>query len=116
MVLSPEEWVRQHLVHYLVELGYPASLMSVERSLPQSSRRYDLVIYSHQGSPILIAECKAPSVEIDNKTLDQLNAYLQKLPVKYSLLTNGFSHFFLERMPNEIKSYKQIPQFTTLSQ
>lgn len=116
VVLTPEEWVRQHLLRYMEELGYPSSLTSVERSLPNSSKRYDAVIYGQDGSPKIIVEVKAPSVILSEKVLEQVSSYILLLNVPYVLISNGLEHFFLERKEHEIVKFQQIPQFSTLSQ
>lgn len=115
VVLTPEEYVRQHLIQYLLELGYPSSLMSIERSLPNSSKRYDIVIYGRSGNPLMIVEVKAPSVTLSEQTLDQLGSYLMLLSTPYMMISNGISHHFLARESSEIVKYQQIPKFSTLS-
>ena len=115
VILNPEEWVRQHLLHHLIELGYPKSLISIERQLPHSKRRYDLVVFDHKGKELLIAECKSALVPINHQTLEQINAYLMALPAPFALLTNGLDHYFLARKDEGILNYQQIPPFATIS-
>jgi hypothetical protein len=96
VVLTPEEWVRQHLLVYLVEeKHYPESLITVEASLTVAKRakRTDAVVYSRQGLPLMIIECKAPSVKISEQVFDQAVRYNMTLEVRYLLVTNGFHHF-----------------------
>ena len=114
IVLTPEEWVRQNLISYLLTLNYPLALMSIEKSLPRSLKRYDAVIYNQFGEPMIIIECKAPDVTIDDKTLKQVASYLQLLNVPYVFITNGIHHFYIERHEDEIKMYPQIPHFSEL--
>ena len=96
--LTPEEWVRQQLLHRLVEqLGYPASLIAVEVPLAivnrQSSNRKlyraDAVVYDRQMTPMMVIECKAETVLLTQKTLDQAITYNRKLNVPYLMLHNG---------------------------
>ncbi|MFY0643424.1 MAG: type I restriction enzyme HsdR N-terminal domain-containing protein [Bacteroidia bacterium] len=115
VVLTPEEWVRQHLLHHLIDLGYPQSLISIERQLPSSKRRYDLVVYDRNGELLLIAECKSAMVPINEQTIEQINAYLMQLPAPYALLTNGLNHYFLGREIRGVLNYQQIPPFATIS-
>ena len=96
--LTPEEWVRQQLLHRLVEqLGYPASLIAVEVPLAivnrQSSNRKlyraDAVVYDRQMTPMMVIECKAETVPLTQKTLDQAITYNRKLNVPFLMLHNG---------------------------
>ena len=90
--LTPEEWVRQQLLHRLVEqLGYPASLIAVETAIQvgEAHKRCDAVVYNRCMQPWMLIECKAETVEITQKTLDQAITYNRKLQVPYLLLYNG---------------------------
>ncbi len=115
VILTPEEWVRQHCLHYLThEKHYPASLLAVEKEIIQHNKhlRFDIVAYSKQGTPQLLVECKAPEVQINQKVFDQIAAYNLKLNVPYLLVTNGINHYccmvdfenskyiFLEQIPD----------------
>lgn len=115
VLLSPEEWVRQHLLYYLKDLGYPSGLISVERALPGSTKRYDAVVYGQDGLPKVIVEVKSPSVKLSSAVLDQVSSYLMLLSVPYVLISNGLEHYFLERKEQEIVKFQQIPKFSTLS-
>jgi hypothetical protein len=110
---TPEEWVRQHLLKYLVEKNFHASLIAVEKELIVAGikKRTDVVVYSTLAEPLLIAECKSPDVPLDQSTFDQAARYNLSLMVPCFLLTNGLTHFccrmnsiekkyeFLEKMP-----------------
>ena len=90
--LTPEEWVRQQLLHRLVEqLGYPASLIAVEQAIKvgEAQKRCDAVVYDRQMMPQMIIECKAETVPLTQKTLDQAITYNRKLNVPYLMLHNG---------------------------
>lgn len=95
VALTPEEWVRQHVVHALHHhLGYPLETMLVEGciNLNGLSRRCDIVIYNTQLQPLMIVECKQPSVALTQKVIDQICRYNQALHVPYLYLTNGLQH------------------------
>jgi len=96
--LTPEEWVRQQLLHQLVEqLEYPASLIAVEAAITigEVSKRCDAVVYDRTMQPLLLIECKAETVPLTQKTLDQAVTYNRKLNVPYVLLCNGVQTIFI---------------------
>ncbi len=120
--LTPEEWVRQNFVKYLINIkNYPASLIALEMSfvLHSVDKRSDIVVYNNQGKIALLVECKSPDVSISQKTFDQAAGYNLKLNAKILILTNGISHYccvpdyekrkwiYLENIPdfNELKSF-----------
>lgn len=119
IVLTPEEWVRQNFVHYLIhEKQYPAGLLSVEMFLKVNklSKRADLVVFSNNAKPIMIIECKAPEVKINQKAFDQIWSYNIALNVKYLIVTNGMQSFCC-KATNDMKSYfflKNIPNYAQL--
>ena len=97
VTLTPEEWVRQHTIHYLFkEKNYPISLMAVEKQLKIRTlrKRIDIVSYTNDGIPFLIVECKAPSVQISQDTFDQIARYNLKLEAQILMVTNGISHYY----------------------
>jgi hypothetical protein len=116
VVLTPEEWVRQNFIRYLIhDKKYPSSLMAIEKQLLVNNqpRRYDLVIYNRKGHPNIIVEFKAPSVKIAQDTFDQAVRYNMALKVKYIVVSNGMQHFACE-IDYEKNSYsflKAIPGF-----
>lgn len=96
IVLTPEEWVRQHFIHFLMNaLDYPGGLMMVEKELKIGTlkRRPDLVVFNKQGAPRLIAEFKAPEIKITEDTFFQIALYNKKLQVPYLILSNGIEHY-----------------------
>jgi hypothetical protein len=96
VVLTPEEWVRQHVIHFLhFEKKYPLSLMAVEKQLKINSltRRTDLVIYNREGKPYIVVECKAPSVAISQATFDQIARYNLELEAHFLMVSNGLNHY-----------------------
>lgn len=99
LLLSPEEWVRQNFVQFLIqERKYPASLIALEVGLKynQLRKRADILIYNTKGEPLLMVECKAPEVKISQDTFDQLARYNMAFRVKYLVVTNGMDHFCCE--------------------
>ncbi|MDR2909769.1 MAG: type I restriction enzyme HsdR N-terminal domain-containing protein [Bacteroidales bacterium] len=116
VVLTPEEWVRQHFIHFLVrEKRYPQALVAVEKQLIENSqfRRFDLLAYNRKGEPLLIAEFKAPGVNITQKTFDQVVRYNMSLKVRYIVVSNGLQHFACEIFyeKNSFTFLKEIPEF-----
>jgi hypothetical protein len=98
-LLTPEEWVRQHVVWYLIEhLGYPAGRVAVEKSLKLNgmNKRADVVVYSATGEPFLLVECKSTDVDISQQVFDQAARYNLVLRVPYLMVTNGLRHFIAQ--------------------
>lgn len=111
LLLTPEEWVRQNFVEYLVQdLGYPATLISIEKAIKvnRTVKRYDIVAHNNQGEPVCLVECKAPDVKITKDVFDQIAVYNLKLNVKYLILTNGINHYCCVMDFNE-KKYVFLP-------
>lgn len=118
-VLTPEEWVRQHLVEFLVhELEFPRSLLEIEKSLTlnKMQKRADLLVRDKSGNPILLAECKAPDVKVTQKTFDQAGRYNMVFRVPYLLITNGVQHFCaqIDFNRNSYKFLREIPSYEEL--
>jgi hypothetical protein len=119
VILTPEEWVRQNFLRYLVdEKKYPASLIAVEMEfkLNNLSKRSDAVVYNKLGKPFLIVECKASSVKIDQKVFDQIARYNMKLNVEYLIVTNGLEHYCckIDYENNNYIFLKEVPLFKEL--
>ena len=96
VALTPEEWVRQHFVHYLVEQkGYPQSLLAneVELRIGEKRLRCDTLLYNKELRPRMIVEYKAPNIQIQQKTFDQIAAYNLLLKVDYLVVSNGLQHY-----------------------
>jgi len=114
VALTPEEWVRQHFLNFLVEhRGCPMSLLKVERGMKMNglAMRTDIVVHSSQGRPIAIVECKAPEVNIDQSTLDQTFRYDRVLKVDYILLTNGMDHYCYRIENDALVAMNKIPRY-----
>lgn len=102
--LTPEEWVRQHVLNYLVTVKqYPASAIAVEKeiALNNTRKRFDIVVYSRLLQPLLIVECKAPYIPLDLLVTEQVLRYNLVLSAEYSMITNGVSDLVMNRQ-NEI--------------
>ena len=110
--LTPEEWVRQHFVHFLKDChGYPAALMAneVAVSLNGMSRRCDTVVYSRDGlKPLMIVEYKAPEINISQKVFNQICRYNMVLEVEYLIVSNGLKHYCCRVNPRD-GSYQFMP-------
>ena len=112
MVLTPEEWVRQHFVHYLLEQkGYPQALMAneVQVVLNGRRRRCDTVLYRRDLTARMIIEYKKPEVEITQAVFDQITRYNMVLRVDYLIVSNGMQHYCC-RIDYEKGSYYFLPE------
>lgn len=113
LLLTPEEWVRQHVVNYLIEeKKYPLSLISLEKevNLNGTKKRYDIVVYSKQLIPEIIIECKAPEISLSEKVLEQALRYNLILNVNYVFITNGLNDFIYHHnsVLKELPSYHDL--------
>lgn len=116
IALTPEEWVRQNFVRYLIEEKlFPINLIANEISLKlhQTTKRCDSIIYDRGLSPIVIVEYKAPDVEITQKVFDQISRYNVVFKVPYLIITNGLSHFccHVDYLQQSVTFLKEIPNF-----
>lgn len=116
ILLTPEEWVRQHTLHYLIQdKNYPKSHINVEKLIKINTlnKRYDIVVFQPNGEIFLLIECKAPEVAISQQTFDQIARYNLTLKAKYLMLTNGINHYFCQ-MDFENEKYvflKELPEY-----
>lgn len=113
MVLTPEEWVRQNLLLYLIHvLNYPASLMAVEKQLQLGdlTKRFDIVLYKNE-IPFMLIECKEMNVPINQKTLDQVMRYNINLQAAYFIITNGTVCYGFHSQDGLINSFNAFPVF-----
>ena len=116
IILQPEEWVRQHCVHYLInEKKYPKSLINVEKELNINGlkKRYDIVIFNPDGSILLIVECKSHDITINQNTFDQIARYNLALNAEFLMVTNGLNHYYCQ-MDTEAERYqflRDIPNY-----
>ena len=119
VALTPEEWVRQHFINYLIaEKGYPETLIAneIQISLNNQKKRCDSVVYNREPSPIAIVEYKSPDVNITQSVVDQIVRYNIVLRVKYLIVSNGLSHYcFSIDYDNQTYSYMpEIPNYKDL--
>lgn len=119
IALTPEEWVRQHFVHFLVEhKGYPAALMANEIQLKvgEKTLRADSVLYSRDMKPRMIIEYKAPHIPITQKVFDQISIYNMLLHVDYLVVSNGLQHYICKMDYNDKKYLflEDIPDYEEL--
>lgn len=98
VALTPEEWVRQHVLHFLVEQGFGTALLAVEKQIEVNGRqrRFDVVAYNRDTQPLILVECKAPKIPITDAVLMQAVAYNQEMDARYFWLTNGEQNAVLD--------------------
>lgn len=97
VTLNPEEWVRQHILHFLTtHKNYPKSLIAVEKQLIVNNlkKRFDVLVFNHKGEAEIIVECKAPYTNITQEVFDQIARYNLKINAKYLMVSNGLQHYF----------------------
>lgn len=110
--LQPEEWVRQHVVHYLINVkGYPKSHINVEKQLSHAGikKRYDVVVFHPNGAIAILVECKAPEQPITQGVFDQIAQYNLQLHADFLMVTNGLSHYYC-RMDFDAHKYDFLPE------
>jgi predicted type IV restriction endonuclease len=113
LVLTPEEWVRQHMVRHLVEdLGYPAGRTGIETGFEWKgvSYRADIIVHERSGEAFIVAECKAPDVRINQRAFNQIGQYNQAIEARYLVVTNGLQHFCVEVSEDGISTTGAIPE------
>ncbi|MBN8701834.1 MAG: type I restriction enzyme HsdR N-terminal domain-containing protein [Bacteroidetes bacterium] len=120
VVITPEEWVRQNFVHFLVlHKNYPASLLKVERLLKvhKVTKRTDILIHDTKGKPLLLVECKAPDIAINNVVFEQALVYNIELKVPFLIATNGITHTTckLDIATNSHTFLNEIPDYTSIN-
>jgi len=119
VAFTPEEHVRQQFIHFLIkEKKYPKGLLAVEKQLKiyDLEKRTDILLYNTSGKPDVIIECKAPKINITQKTFDQIARYNLALNASYLMVTNGINHYYCT-MDFEAERYqflKDIPNYNSL--
>ena len=116
IVLTPEEWVRQHIIHFFInQLKYPKSLIKIESGLKynQLQKRSDVVVYDREGKPWLLMECKAPDLKLSQNTIMQAAVYNNDVKAKYIAVSNGMQHVCYEVKENvaETELLKSFPEY-----
>jgi hypothetical protein len=116
IILQPEEWVRQHCVHFLInDKRYPKSLINVEKELTINGlkKRYDIVVFNPDGGIHLIVECKSHKIQINQTAFDQIARYNLVLNASYLMITNGLNHYYCQ-MDSKVERYsflQDIPNY-----
>lgn len=116
LVLTPEEWVRQHVLQWLTnDKGYPISLINVEKEIHvrNTRKRYDIVVFKPDGSLYIIVECKAPKVQITQATFDQIARYNLELQADLLMVTNGLSHYYckVDSVAERYDFLRELPDY-----
>ena len=119
VALTPEEWVRQHLIHYLIaEKNYPAVLISVEMPLKYAlvNKRSDVLVHDRNGKPLMLAECKAPEVTITQRVFEQIAIYNLTIQAPCLMVTNGLQHYCLAAATDDspVHFLNEIPDYEDL--
>jgi len=120
ILLTPEEWVRQHFYHFLTrDKGFPKALIALEKKMVLNSvaQRFDLLVFDRKGKPLMIAEFKSPRVAISQQVFSQASRYNELLLAPYCLVSNGMD-IYLCKMDFESRSVEyllEIPEFQTLA-
>jgi len=120
VMFTPEENVRQHFIHYLVnQFSYPKSMIGVEKEVKLNGRshRADVIIYDKKGNPLVIIECKRPKVKLDKQAFLQVSRYNITLNVPYLFLTNGLEHFYfyLDSKSQLLRQLEEIPPYEEIT-
>ena len=116
VALTPEEWVRQHFIHYLLQTkGYPASLVAVEKTIRvgELNQRFDIVVYDRNHRPFLLVECKEMNVPLSGKVLEQALRYNIPLGVSYLVITNGQTCKAFALSAGQLTELFSVPGFST---
>lgn len=121
VLLTPEEWVRQHLVNFLVtHKNFPLSLISVEKGFKNNQRkqRYDLLVFDRKGEPLMMIECKAPGIDINQHVFDQAGRYNNKYKAAYMLISNGMNHYccLINKTSRQYRFLQEIPDYSEMKQ
>ena len=119
VIVTPEEWVRQNFLLFLInDKKYPTSLLAIEKKIVFNSltKRCDIVAYNNKGEALLIVECKAPDIDINQKTFDQIARYNMTLKVSYLIVSNGLKHYccFIDFVNSAYHFLDEIPDYNML--
>jgi type I site-specific restriction endonuclease len=113
ILLTPEEWVRQHVLNFLVLKKIPITHIAVEKQIIINSlnKRFDIVIYNNTGDVIMLVECKSPSIKLTQNVFDQISIYNLNLNSKYCMVTNGLDHIYfkIDKLSKKFTFVKDFP-------
>lgn len=116
VLLTPEEWVRQHIIHYCItHLNYPKALVKIEGGLRYNKlqKRSDIVVYDRNGKPWMLIECKSPDVKLSQASIRQAAMYNVTVGAQYIVVSNGLKHIcYKVNEHNEASQLKDFPEFT----
>ena len=112
ILLTAEEWVRQHVLSYLINHGVSKNHIGVEKKIifNKLTKRFDVVVFNSNGTVKLLIECKAPNIKINQKVFDQTLIYNKTLNSEFMMITNGMLHYFF-KIDNSTKSYIFVKEF-----
>lgn len=114
VALTPEEWVRQHFINLMiVHLQYPGGLMKLEHTMKyfKNVKRSDVTVLDREAGIFMLVECKAPTVKIDQKVINQISEYNKVLGAKYISVSNGIRHFIWKKSEEKYTQLKEFPSF-----
>ena len=112
--LTPEEWVRQNFVQYLLQVKkYPSSLLALERRIRvgEMSKRFDILMYDATHQPWMMIECKSMEVALQERVLQQVLRYNMAIPVPYLVITNGLYCLAFHKKDNQLHAMAELPEF-----
>ena len=112
VLLTPEEWVRQHIINFLIQRKISKNHIAVEKKIVINNliKRFDIVVFDRSGKILVLVECKAPQITLNQKVFDQVSIYNQHLDSKYLMITNGLTHFYL-KVDKKNKKYIFLDNF-----
>ena len=115
IILTPEEWVRQHLIAYLhLNQGYPFEKITVEKQIQYEgfTRRWDIVVYNQHFEPEILVECKAPEIKLSHEVFIQISTYQKMLGANYLILSNGDTHliYAIDQQEQRLTTMKEFPK------
>jgi hypothetical protein len=114
LVLTPEEWVRQNFIRYLIHAkNYPSALVALEKKIMvgEMVKRFDILVFNQQHQPWMMVECKSTTVALNEEVLNQVLRYNIALPVSYLVITNGTSCMAFEKRETQLVPLDQIPSY-----
>ena len=112
--LTPEEWVRQNFIRYLIHTkNYPSSLVALEKKIMvgEMTKRFDILVFSKEHHPWMMVECKSTTVSLNEEVLNQVLRYNIAMPVQYLVITNGTSCMAFKKEHSELLPLEEIPEF-----
>ena len=119
VMLTPEEWVRQHIVKFLIDNQYPISLISVEKQIKVNhlKKRFDVLVFNKLTTPVMLIECKAPDIKLTQESLNQIALYNTQFKVDYLFISNGIQHLICKfnKEQNKYFAVDSIPTWNNLN-